>query len=224
MNEPVKLKRTEWILLPLVSALAVGLGFVPTLGLDVTELIGFVTGAVCVWLVVRQHMANWPMGLLNNLFFAYLFWRSRLFGEVGLQAVYFSLGVWGWWNWRFGGDRRDRLPITRTRRIEWLLIIFWVPLGTWVLQHVLILVDGSAPFWDAFTTVISLTAQYLLCRKRLENWFFWILADIIYVPLYFSRGLPVISVLYAGFLVLCLVGLRAWARDVRERVLAEAVS
>lgn len=216
MRNKVTLTRNEWILLPLLSLLGIGLGLIPALGLDVTEMIGFVTGALCVWLVVRQHMANWPIGLLNNLFFAFLFWRTRLFGEVGLQAVYFGLGIWGWWNWRFGSSDHDRLPITRIRPLEILGILIALPLATWAFREGLLATSGSAPFWDAFTTAISLTAQYLLCRKRLENWFFWIIADIIYVPLYFTRGLPVIAVLYFGFLILCILGLRSWIRDLKQ--------
>jgi nicotinamide mononucleotide transporter len=76
-------------------------------------------------------------------------------------------------------------------------------------------VQGAAPFWDALTTVLSLAAQYLLSRKRFENWFLWIAADIIYVPLYFSRALPLIAVLYFVFLVMCIVGLMEWARHCR---------
>ena len=69
---------------------------------------------------------------------------------------------------------------------------------------------------DAVTTILSLVAQYLLCRKRIENWWFWIAADLIYVPLYLQRALPLTALLYAGFLVLCGLGLRAWRHSLRS--------
>lgn len=176
----------------------------------VTEAWGFATGGVCVWLVVREHMWNWPMGLANNLLFLVLFWRGRLYADMGLQVIYFGLGIYGWLNWIFGGAQRTELKVSRTTRTEWLAIAVFVPLATWGLRELLIVVNGAAPFWDSLTTVLSLAAQYLLCRKRVENWCFWIVADVIFVPLYLSRSLPLTAVLYGVFLVMCLVGLRGW--------------
>jgi nicotinamide mononucleotide transporter len=86
-------------------------------------------------------------------------------------------------------------------------------LGTWVLREILQAVNGSAPLWDAVTTALSIAAQYLLCRKRIENWFFWIAADVIYVPLYLSKQLPLTALLYGGFLVLCVIGWRRWRKE-----------
>ena len=177
---------------------------------------GFATGGACVWLVVRQHMASWPAGLINNVVFFILFYQSRLYADMGLQVVYFILGIFGWWNWARGGDRRSALAVTRAKPGEWILIAVMVPLGTWGFQRLLIAVGGAAPFWDSFTTVLSLAAQYLLCRKRIENWFLWIVADVIYIPLYLSRGLPLTALLYGVFLLMCLIGLREWKATLRK--------
>lgn len=78
------------------------------------------------------------------------------------------------------------------------------------------MVKGSAPFLDALTTTLCLAAQYLLCRKKIENWFLWITADVIYVPLYFSKSLPLTALLYAGFIILCILGLKRWTKELRE--------
>lgn len=193
-----------------VSALVLAASHWGLWPIAVTEAWGFVTGGVCVWLVVREHLWNWPVGLANNVFFFVLFWRSRLYADMGLQVVYFGLGVYGWLNWIYGGEHRTALRISRTTRIEWLALGAAIPLSTWGLREVLIAVNGAAPFWDSLTTVLSLAAQYLLCRKRLENWLFWIAADVIYIPLYLSRHLPLTAVLYGVFLVMCLFGVRTW--------------
>lgn len=184
--------------------------------ISVTEAWGFATGGICVWLVAREHLWNWPIGLANNVVFFALFLHSRLYADMGLQVVYFGLGLYGWFNWLYGGRNRTALKITRTTRSEWLVLLIAIPVGTWVLREILLQVNGAAPFWDSLTTVLSLAAQYLLCRKRLENWLLWIAADIVYVPLYLSRHLPLTAVLYAVFFGLCLVGLRAWWRTWRE--------
>ena len=183
------------------------------LPLDLTEALGFATGATCVWLVTRGNIWNWPIGLLNNVFFAVLFWRARLFADFGLQGVYFMLGAWGWWHWLHGGANRSRLTVSRTLRAEWIGIALFLTLGTWGLRELLIAVNGAAPLWDAVTTTLCLAAQYLLCRKRIENWWLWIAADIIYVPLYLSRHLPLTAVLYAGFIGLCIIGLIRWKKE-----------
>ena len=175
-----------------------------------TEVIGFVTGGVCVWLIVRENMWNWPIGLANNIVFFVLFTQARLFADAGLQIVYLFLGIYGWWHWLRGGEQRSELKVTHAPVRELLLLAAAVPVATWGVREVLVLANGSAPFLDALTTVISLAAQILTCRKRIESWPVWITVDIIYIPLYLSRGLPLIAVLYGVFLIMCLAGWRQW--------------
>ncbi len=194
MNSKPKRLETALLVLPPASLLlASWFGWAP---IDFTEACGFVTGAVCVWLVTRESIWNWPIGLANNLFFALLFWRVRLFADMGLQGVYLVLGIWGWWQWLRGGENRSRLKVTSGNRKEWIVIALFLIFATWGLREILIAVDGSAPFWDSLTTTICLSAQYLLCRKRIENWWLWIAADLIYVSLYFQKHLPLTAVLY----------------------------
>ena len=183
------------------------------LPLDTVEAFGFSTGAICVWLVTKGNIWSWPIGLANNIFFGILFWNARLFADFGLQGVYFILGLYGWWAWLRGGENHSAMLVSRARKYEWLGMILFLVIGTWLLRELLIFVNGAAPFWDALTTTLCLCAQYLLCLKRVENWYFWIVADIIYIPLYFSRDLPLTGILYAGFLVLCLIGLSRWRKE-----------
>jgi len=192
--------------------------------LSMMEVLGFVSGGICVWLTVREHLWNWPLGLANNVFFFMLFWHSRLFADMGLQVVYFGLGIYGWMSWLYGGENRSVLRISRAQPLELVAVAVLIPISTWGLWHLLIAVNGTAPFWDALTTVLSLAAQFLLCRKRLENWFFWILADIIYIPLYWSRNLPLTAVLYGVFLLMCLVGVSAWHRNWRAAALPQVAT
>jgi len=188
--------------------------------IGVTEAWGFVTGGICVWLVVREHLWNWPVGLVNNILFFVLFLRGRLYADMSLQIVYLGLGVYGWLNWIFGGTCHTALKISRTTRIEWMALAVLIPIGTVGMREVLIAVNDAAPLWDALTTVLSLAAQYLLCRKRFENWWLWIAADLIYVPLYLARKLPLTAVLYAIFLAMCLIGIREWSRTLKKEAVA----
>ena len=198
------------------SLLILLLSYRASWSISVTEAWGFVTGGICVWLVVREHLWNWPIGIANNIVFFFLFLHGRLFADMSLQIVYLGLGVYGWLNWLFGGEKRTVLKISKTTRVEWLMMAALILLGTCGFREILLVVNGAAPFWDSLTTVLSLAAQYLLCRKRFENWFLWIAADVIYVPLYLSRHLPLTAVLYAVFLAMCLIGLWEWNRSMRK--------
>lgn len=184
-----------------------------------TEVLGFGSGALCVWLVARQHLANWPIGIANNLFFIVLFTQAGLYADAGLQIVFITLAVYGWWTWTHGGGPgSDALPVRRTSRTEWTWLITAGVVGTLVLTLLLDrATDSTVPFWDALTTALSLTATYGQCRKRLESWWLWIAADVIYVPLYAYKELYLTSLLYIGFMTLCVLGLRRWTRDLADR-------
>jgi nicotinamide mononucleotide transporter len=211
----------EWSVMVVVAGAMLTATLLDAWSLSIVEVLGFITGGVCVWLCVREHPWNWPIGLANNGLFVVLFWRSRLFADMGLQFVYAGLAIYGWWQWKFGGAQRSELTISRIRRPELVAAAVLITAGTYALMRLLIAAQGAAPWADALTTTISLAAQYLMCRKRLENWWFWIAADVIYVPLYASRGLPLTAVLYAIFLVMCLVGLRNWTRSSAEPIQTE---
>lgn len=188
-----------------------------------TEVLGFGSGALCVWLVARQHIANWPIGIANNVFFILLFTQAGLFADAGLQVVFIGLAAYGWWTWTHGPRVDDKLPVRRTTRTEWTLLITAGVLGTTAITVLLATATTSTvPFWDALTTALSLMATYGQCRKRLESWWLWIAADLVYIPLYAHKGLFLTALLYCGFLALCVRGLLAWRRDLRDEPVAVA--
>ncbi len=168
------------------------------------------SGALCVWLIVKEHIWNWPLGLINNVFYFAVFLSSRLYADMLLQVFFFAIGGYGWWHWLFGNRERDSLAVSRVRRAEWIALGVAVPLVTFAGSRALAAVNDAAPFMDALTTTLSLAAQTLMAFKRIEHWWFWIVANLLYVPLYLSRELPLTAVLYVGFFGLCVQGLRQW--------------
>ena len=178
------------------------------------EVAAFVTGALCVWLVSRQHVANWPLGIANAAFFLLLFASYGLYADSGLQVVYIVLGAYGWWAWLHGGEQRRKLEVSTTNVRQWAVLGMTsaaVTAGLWVL---LANVSSSdVPAWDALTTALSLAATWGQCRKKVESWWIWIAADAIYVPLYAYKDLWLTAALYVGFAALCVVGLRSWRAD-----------
>ncbi len=197
-------------------ALVVG-ALLHRLPLDITEVLGFVTGAWGVWLTVKRNIWNWPIGILNNGFFLILFVRAHLFADSSLQVVYLVLEVLGWYWWLRGGSGRTELPIARTGPRAALALAAILVVATGGMTVGLARVDDAAPFWDALTTVLSLIAQYMLTRKLLENWTVWIAADIVYVGLYAVKGLPLTAILYALFLAMCVAGLLQWRAALRAQ-------
>lgn len=205
----------------ILAALAAG-AFAVALGMALTgraswlEAASFVTGAVCVWLTVRENVWNFPIGLVNVATFSVVFFGSRLYADAGLQGVYFVLGVMGWAMWLRGGQDRTELHVTRSSRRELLGSAAFCALCTLALWRTLHLAGGSSSFLDALTTSMSLASQWLLNRKRLENWLGWIAVDIIYVPLYLSKGLTLTAVLYAVFLGMAILGYRRWRAQLAD--------
>jgi nicotinamide mononucleotide transporter len=178
------------------------------------EAIAFVTGAVCVWLVARQNAWNWPVGIVNTMFFLALFWNYGLYADSCLQALYIALNGYGWWAWLRGGTRHTSLRLSRTMPSQWMLIAGFLVFATASLTLVLDRnTDSTVPFADAFTTALSLTATWGQTRKKIECWWIWITADLIYIPLYAHKDLWLTSMLYVLFLGLCVMGLRNWRRE-----------
>ena len=210
------MKRWEIMAMAALSTALVSGAWLRLLPFDLTEVFGFVTGIICVWLTVRENIWNWPIGLANSAFYVALFLRTHLFADMGLQVIYIVLGVLGWYWWLRGGEQRTALRVGHASYITWLVLGALVAAGTAGLTLFLRSVGDVAPFLDALTTTLSLAAQYLLTRKALENWYVWITADIIYIGLYFAKGLPLTAVLYMLFLALCVAGWRQWRQVLAE--------
>lgn len=175
------------------------------------EVLGFATGLVNVWLLVRQHLLNWPIGILNVLLLMLVFWSAGLYADAGLQIIYVLLGFYGWWAWIYGGASRSRLVVRTTTGREWAAQAIAGVLLTAALWYFLARFTGSTvPVADAVTTALSLLATYGQARKLVENWWLWIAADLIYIPLYGYKDLWLTAILYVAFLALCVLGLRAW--------------
>ena len=192
-------------------------GWLATHGTSCLELVAFVFGAASVYLSVRQNVWSWPTAIVNVALYAYLFLGAGLYSDSGLQLVYLVLSFYGWYNWLFGGRGRTALPVTRATPRIWLVcavvgVTTWLLLG-WTTSQ---LRGVAIPYLDAALTATSLIAQWMLTRKILENWILWIAADIVYIPTFVSRGLPLTAVLYTIFLGLAVLGWREWRRSYRE--------
>lgn len=176
------------------------------------QVLGFVTGAICVWLAGRRNVWNYPIGIANNVVLFVVFIGAGLYATAVLQVVYLLMGAHGWWRWTRGAEQ-SRTYVANTPRRAWPWLVLAAVVGAAVLVWVLTtFTDSQVAIPDAATTAASLVAQYMLNRKWIENWFVWIGVDIAFVALSIVAGLWVIAALYALFIGLCLIGYRSWRR------------
>ncbi len=171
-------------------------------------------GVVSVWLSTRENIWSWPTAIVNVGLYTVVFFQSRLYADMGLQVVYLSLSVYGWYEWLYGGEQRTELRVSRASwKLLALLLVMnlaaWVGLANLLDRHT----DAVYPWLDSLLTTTSLAAQWMMTRKILENWLVWIAVDIAYVPMFLSRGLFPTAALYSIFLVLALIGYRDWKRS-----------
>jgi nicotinamide mononucleotide transporter len=177
-----------------------------------TESFGFISGAAAVWLTALASVWNWPISIANAIFFGILFFDAKLYADMALQGVYVVLSILGWYWWLYGGEKRKTLPITHAAKSTGIKLLVFGCVALWLMTWYLSRIGGSVPFWDALTTVLSLIATYLLTKKHIENWYVWILADCIYIPLYAYKELYLTAVVYGVFLIMCIAGIKEWKR------------
>ncbi|MCA1563636.1 MAG: nicotinamide riboside transporter PnuC [Acidobacteria bacterium] len=176
--------------------------------LTLLETLAVVTSAWTTWLLANNRVLGWWIGLVAVVLYAVVFYRVRLFAEVVLQGIYFVTSLQAIFIWLRGGADHHGRPVGRMPPAWNVLAAVFVVLSTLAAWRVLIAVRGAAPFWDALTMILSLVAHLYLMGRYVESWYIWIIVDIIYIPLFASRGLFLTAGLYATFLAMAVVGLR----------------
>jgi nicotinamide mononucleotide transporter len=178
------------------------------------EIAAFVLALAMVLLNMRVNPLAWPLALITSLMYWLLFANSGLYGEAGLQLFFAAVATWGWWEWLRGTDAVGKplkvRSLSKAGRMKLLLatLAAWPLLGLFLLRHT----DSTVPWWDAFPTIASLSGQWLLGRKYVENWPTWLVVNVVSVALFAYKGLWLTVLLYALFAALSLAGWREWRR------------
>lgn len=181
--------------------------------MSIIETIAVIFGLLCVLLTIRQNIWCWPTGLIQVALYIYIFYQVKLYSDLILHIIYVGLQVYGWYHWLWGGQNKTVLKVTQTPPAKLAAWIFTTFAGTlswgWFMSR---MTDASVPYGDAFTTVVSLCAQWLMAQKKLESWLFWISVDIVAVGIYYSKDLYMTSGLYAVFMCMAIVGYLSWRK------------
>ncbi|HEY0065481.1 MAG TPA: nicotinamide riboside transporter PnuC [Telluria sp.] len=179
------------------------------------EIAANVATGLAIFLAGRNNVHTWWTGIVGCSLFAVLFYQSKLYADVLLQAFFIVSSVLGWWQW-LRGNHGKALPVTNASARTLLLI---APIGLLttaaygaLLHHY---TNAYAPFMDSAVLVFSIIAQLLMLQRKVENWPLWVLVNSIAVPLYASRGLYLTSILYACYWVNALVSWYLWRKLAR---------
>lgn len=185
----------------------------------VLEIVAVVFGFLSVWFSKQNNILVFPTGMISTIIFVYLLLKWELLGDMMINAYYFAMSVYGWFVWTRKVDETHVTPISRTTSKEKSL-----SLGIFLATLVFVFVvyktfdkwNGWVAYVDTITTAIFFVGMWLMARRKIENWIFWIIGDIISVPLYFYKGFTFTSFQYLGFTIIAIFGYIAWKKHLNS--------
>jgi nicotinamide mononucleotide transporter len=189
------------------------------------EAAGVLFSVLYLVLAIRENLWCWPAAFLSSALTIVVMFGARLYSEAALNVFYAAMAVYGWYQWRYGGRAFGRgtpeLPIR-----VWPLKVHALAIGGSVLASAVVgwlmsrHTQAAFPYLDAFVTVSSVVTTYMVARKILENWLYWLVVDSLSLYLYLQRELYLYAGLFALYLVLVVIGLVRWHRDWRAQPVA----
>jgi nicotinamide mononucleotide transporter len=189
------------------------------------EITAVIFGLLSVWLTVRQNIWCWPTGLVQVVLFIPLFYQSKLYSDMILHIIYVGQQIYGWYYWLYGAKAKASLPVTKLKSVA---LFYWMAISLggmlvwgYLMHH---LAKAAVPYPDAFIAVASLIAQWLMARKRLDSWFFWIAVDVVAIAVYGYKALYFTAGLYLVFLGLCVLGLKQWEKSMHTQTVEATVT
>ena len=179
--------------------------------MNITEVFAVLFLLLSVGFAVKNNILTWPTGIISNVIYMYIFYNLNIFGNTFIQAVFILQSIDGWYKWKHNNTRKiselDTMDLTKT-------IIATVVLS-FLVYFFLVLTDSKSPILDSSTTAISIMGVILLSLKKVESWYFWILTDIIYIWFFIKEGLYLSSLTYIIILILAIIGLIQWEKDLK---------
>ncbi|MAV00181.1 MAG: nicotinamide mononucleotide transporter [Flavobacteriaceae bacterium] len=186
----------------------------------ILEFIAVVFGIISVVYAKKENILVYPTGIICTVITIYLLYRAQYFGDMMMNIYYSIMSIYGWWNWSRIKDNRYIVLITRTNKKEYLIAFFFflLTIGITYAVYKMNLDSLEIPnYIDIFTSGIFFTAMWLMANKKIESWIFWVIGDIITVPLYSYRGLGMLSLQYLIFLVLAIQGYLEWKKTLNKQ-------
>jgi nicotinamide mononucleotide transporter len=182
------------------------------------EFVAVILGISSVWFARKESILVYPSGIVSVLIYVYICFNARLYADAGINFFYFVTSVYGWYNWTRKINVSEVLHISSNTRHQqfWSVVLtfvsYWLIIGLiWLFNHDdKVYMQSWVPWIDSFTTAIFLIAMVLMARKKIENWIYWIVGNIVSIPMYFMKGLVFTSFQYMVFLVLAILAFIEW--------------
>jgi nicotinamide mononucleotide transporter len=188
------------------------------------EATGLVSGLLCVALLIRQNIWNWPIGMLYSIVSMFVFYRERLYAELPLQLFYVVMNGYGWYYWAFARRERrtdDELPVTRTplwTAVALALIVAAITAATGFFYATK--TNAAFPYWDSAATTMSFAGMWMTARKQIENWYVWFVVDVLETGIYLAKGIDLYAVLYCVYIGMAIAGWWTWYRSMQQTATA----
>ena len=183
----------------------------------VLEFVAVVFGFLSVIFSKKNNILVFPTGMVSTVIFVYLLLKWELLGDMMINAYYFIMSVYGWYIWTRQVDEKHVTPISRLtmndKKVS-IAIFFASLFFVYVIYHAFDKWTGWVAYVDTFTTAVFFVGMWLMARRKLENWIFWIVGDLISVPLYFYKGFTLTSIQYLVFTVIAVLGYLAWKQNI----------
>ena len=177
------------------------------------EIVAVFFGILSVWYAKKANILVYTTGIISVLIYVYICFFAGLYADMGINGVYFIMSVYGWILWSGKKQSNKTRPITfcnlKFHFLNILVLIFFFVVLSFILKSY---TDSTVPIWDSITTSLFIVGMLLMALKKTENWIFWIIGDVISIPLYFSKGLIFTSLQYTVFLILAILGFIQWLR------------
>ncbi|WKB82484.1 nicotinamide riboside transporter PnuC [Cellulophaga lytica] len=189
---------------------------VPT-HLIVLESIGVLFGLLSVIYSKRENILVFPTGIISTAIFVYILLVYGLLGDMMINAYYFSMSIYGWYVWTRKVDANHFVPITTTtaKDKKWSILLFTITIAFVTLVYLFFNKFNSwTAYVDTFTTAIFFVGMWLMAKKKIENWIYWIIGDVISVPLYLYKGLVFTALQYFVFTGVAILGYLAWKKSI----------
>lgn len=180
------------------------------------ELCAVVLAVVYLLLAVRQNIACWYAAFISTAMFLYIFWQVDLFMESGLQIFYLVMAVYGWYQWRYDAANDRQLLVTAWTLKTHLLVITGVVIATIISGTLLADTQQRLGYVDSFTTWGAIVTTYMVARKVLENWIYWLVIDSVSIYLYLDRELYFTALLFFAYLFIVVYGFWVWLKDYKD--------
>ena len=183
------------------------------------EFIAVVFGIASVIYSRQENIRVYPTGIVNTTIYIYLSLIAGLYAEAGVNFYYTVMSIVGWFMWAGKKEGKTVLHISRSTLREWSFALGFFALCWLVLWWVLkTFTNSTVPLADGFASAAAYTGMWLMARKKLENWLWWIITNVASIPLYFIKGFVFTSFQYLVFLVLAVMGYVEWRRklDIRN--------